>query len=84
MLIEDAEQVGFDAFTFQNLHAVLSQNLLREEAACGRLRRRPVEISGTVFQPLAMPQVLEDCFRLLLQKADAIPDPFEQAFFLMV
>lgn len=84
MLIEDAEQVGFDAFTFQNLHAVLSQNLLREESACGRLRRRPVEISGTVFQPLVMPQVLEDCFRLLLQKADAIPDPFEQAFFLMV
>ena len=84
MLIEDVEQVGFDAFTFQNLHAVLSQNLLRDEAACGRLRRRPVEISGTVFQPLAMPQVLEDCFRLLLQKADAISDPFEQAFFLMV
>ncbi len=63
---------------------MLSQNLLREESACGRLRRRPVEISGTVFQPLAMPQVLEDCFRLLLQKADAIADPFEQAFFLMV
>lgn len=84
MLIEDVEQVGFDAFTFQNLHAVLSQNLLRDEAACGRLRRRPVEISGTVFHPLAMPQVLEDCFRLLLQKADAISDPFEQAFFLMV
>jgi len=84
MLIEDIEQVGFDAYTFQNLHAVLSQNLMREEAACGRLRRRPVEISGTVFHPLAMPQILEDCFRLLLQKAQAIPDPFEQAFFLMV
>lgn len=49
MLIEDAEQVGFDAFTFQNLHAVLSQNLLRKEAACGRLRRRPVEISAPCF-----------------------------------
>lgn len=84
MLIEDAEQVGFDAFTFQNLHAVLSQNLMREEEACGRIRRRPVEISGTVFHPLAMPQLLEDCFRLLLQKANAITDPFEQAFFLMV
>lgn len=84
MLIEDAEQVGFDAFTFQNLHAVLSQNLMREEEACGRIRRRPVEISGTVFLPLAMPQLLEDCFRLLLQKANTIIDPFEQAFFLMV
>lgn len=84
MLIEDADQVGFDMFTFQNLHAVLSQNLMPDEDACGRLRRRPVEISGTVFYPLAMPQVLEDCFRLLLEKANAIPDPFEQAFFLMV
>lgn len=84
MLIEDVDEVGFDAFTFQNLHAILSQNLMREDAASGRLRRRPVEISGTVFHPLAMPQVIEDCFRLLLAKADAIPDPFEQAFFLMV
>ena len=31
-----------------------------------------------------MPQVLEDCFRLLLKKAAGIPDPFEQAFFVMV
>lgn len=84
MLVEGANEVGFDAFTFQNLHAVLSQNLMREEAASGRLRRRPVEISGTVFHPLAMPQRVEECFRLLLAKADAIPDPFEQACFLMV
>lgn len=49
MLIEDAEPVDFDAFTFQNLHAVLSQNLLREKAACGSLRRRSVEIWGQYF-----------------------------------
>jgi hypothetical protein len=84
MLVDSAEEIGFDSFTFQNLHAVLSQNLLRDDTASGRLRRRPVEISGTVFYPLAMPQVIEDCFRLLLDKAAKIPDPFEQAFFLMV
>jgi len=84
MLIEEADQVGFTPFTFQNLHAILSENLLHDEDACGRLRRRPVDISGSVFYPLAMPQVLEDNFRLLLQKASAIPDPFEQAFFVMV
>ncbi len=84
MLVADADQVDFDLFTFQNLHAVLSQNLMRDEEACGRLRRRPVDISGTVFYPLAMPQQLEDFFRLLLDKAKAIPDPFEQAFFLLV
>ena len=84
MLIEDADEVGFDAFTFKNLHAVLSQDLMRDPQASGRLRRRPVDISGTVFHPLALPQVVEDCFMQLLDKAAAIPDPFEQAFFLMV
>ena len=84
MLIEDADEVGFDAFTFKNLHAVLSQELMRDPLAPGRLRQRPVEIAGTVFHPLAIPQVIEDCFTLLLTKAAAIPDPFEQAFFLMV
>lgn len=84
MLIEDADEVGFDAFTFKNLHAVLSQDLMRDPQANGRLRRRPVDISGTVFHPLALPQAIEDCFALLLNKTAAIPDPFEQAFFLMV
>lgn len=84
MLIENADEIGFDPFTFKNLHSVLSQDLMRNPNACGRLRRRPVDISGTVFHPLAMPQVVEDCFALLLGKTAAIPDPFEQAFFVMV
>ncbi len=84
MLIQEAEQVGFNPFTFYNLHAILSDNLLHDENACGRLRRRPVDITGSVYHPTAIPQVLEDCFRLLLQKAAAIPDPFEQSFFVMV
>ena len=84
MLIENADEVGFDAFTFKNLHAVLSQDLMRDPQASGRLRRRSVEISGTVFHPAALPQVIEDGFEQLLNKAAAIPDPFEQAFFLMV
>jgi hypothetical protein len=84
MLVTEADQIGFNPFTFFNLHAILSENLLPDENACGRLRRRPVEISGSVFLPLAMPQVLEECFRLVLQKAAVIPDPFEQAFFVMV
>lgn len=84
MLVESADDIGFDSFTFQNLHAVLSQELLADPDSCGRLRRRPVDISGTVFHPLAFPQVIQECFTLLLAKAAAVPDPFEQAFFLMV
>jgi hypothetical protein len=36
MLIEDADEVGFDAFTFKNLHAVLSQDLMRDPQSSGR------------------------------------------------
>ncbi len=84
MLVEEADQVGFNMFTFLNLHAILSENLLPDEDASGRLRRRPVDIFGSIFHPLVMPQSLEECFRLLLQKAAAIQDPFEQSFFVMV
>jgi Fic family protein len=84
LLIEDAQDIGFNVFTVLNLHAILSDNLLPDPASSGRLRQRQVQISGTVFHPLAVPQQIEDLFRLLLAKAEAIADPFEQAFFIMV
>lgn len=84
MLVDHAEEIGFDTFTFFNLHALLSENLLAEPDASGRLRTTIVEIGGTVFHPLAVPQQIEEYFRLILDKTNAIRDPFEQAFFLMV
>lgn len=83
-LVEEAEGIGFDMFTFMNLHALLSENLLADPGASGRLRTRIVEIGGTVYRPLAVPQQIEELFRTTLDKAGAIRDPFEQAFFLMV
>ena len=41
-------------------------------------------IAGTVFHPLEVPQVIEECFQRVLDTAAAIADPFEQAFFAMV
>ncbi len=84
MLIEEADQVGFNRFTLLNLHAILSENLMLDEDSSGRLRRRPVEIGASTFLPLAIPQIIEEYFDILLKKAFAIPDPFEQAFFVMV
>jgi hypothetical protein len=84
MLVDEAGQVGFNLYTFQNLHAALSENLLRDPGDEGRLRTRIVEISGTTYHPPAIPQRVEDWFRLMLVKAHDIPDPFEQAFFTMV
>lgn len=84
MLVGEADQVGTNWFTFMNLHAILSDNLMADPGASGRLRQRDVGIGGTVFIPLGTPQLIEQCFRLFLEKADAIEDPFEQAFFVLV
>src|SRR3546814_3947898 len=84
MLVEQAGEIGFNRYTVQNLHALLADNLLPAAAAGGRLRRVDVAIAGSVYQPLAVPQQIEEHFDTLLAKAQAIEDTFEQAFFAMV
>ncbi len=84
MLADQAEEIGFNRYTICNLHSLLSDNLLSNPAACGRLRDRSVGISGSVFHPLEVPQQIEEKFLLIMNKAEAIEDPFEAAFFVMV
>lgn len=84
LLLDEADSVGFDPHTFLSLHGLLSENLMPDPDASGRLRSRPVQIGASVFVPLAVPQLIEECFHDLLDKASAIEDPFEQAFFILV
>lgn len=84
LLVESAEETGFNRYTLCNLHALLSENLLPDPAACGRLREQSVGIGGSVFHPLQGRAVITECFDEVLMKANAISDPFEQAFFAMV
>lgn len=84
LLVDQAEEVAFNPYTIQNLHALLADNLLEDPQAVGRLRAIPVGIEGTVYEPLAVPQLVEECFRQILGTASMIDDPFEQAFFVMV
>ena len=84
LIAESPDEIGYDSYTFLNLHALLSENLLADPGASGRLRRRPVDIGGSVYTPLAIPQRIEDNFQTILQKAAEIDDPFETSFFLMV
>ena len=83
-LVDAADDVGFNRYTILNLHALLANNLLPDPDAAGRLRRMQVEIGGSVFYPLGVPQLIEECFDRILAIASAIADPFEQAFFVMV
>ncbi len=84
MLADEAAEIDFNRYTICNLHALLSDNLLPDPGASGRVRSRPVGISGTVFHPLEVPQQIEERFEQILEKASAVRNPFEQAFFTMV
>jgi hypothetical protein len=83
-LVESSNEVGFNRYTILNLHALLSNNLLPNPTASGRLRVFGVGITNSVFSPLGIPQVIEECFYLILEKARQIENPFEQAFFILV
>ncbi len=84
LLVDDASDIGFNPYTFLNLHGVLSENLMHDPSASGRLRRREVEIAQSVYQPTNVPQVIDDVFRTVLVKAEMIAEPFEQALFILV
>ncbi len=82
-LVGAADEIGFNRYTILNLHGILAQNLLPDEAAAGRLRHIAVGIEKSTFHPLEVPQLIEECFNQLLTTTAAIQDPFEQALFVM-
>ena len=84
ILVDAAEEIGFNRHTILNLHAALADNLLADPEALGRLRHFGVGIQGSVYHPLEVPQLIEECFEEILAKASRIEDPFERAFFALV
>ncbi len=83
-LVEAQDEIGLNRYTVMNLHDLLSNGLLRDASMEGRLRSRAVGIGGSKYTPLAVPQQIEQHFVEMLEKADGIGDPLEQAFFVMV
>lgn len=83
-LVSAADDIGFNRYTILNLHAILTNNLLADQAAAGRLRHIGGGIEKSVFHPLEGPQLISECFDQILATAAAIEDPLEQAFFVMV
>jgi fido (protein-threonine AMPylation protein) len=83
MMVMNHSQCGFNRYTFQGMHGALTAELLKDEDA-GALRTRPVGITGSRFHPTNNPALIEECFDLVLAKADAIRDPLECSLFLLV
>lgn len=83
-MVENIADYGLSKIFILSIHALLSNGLLSNPMSCGYLRKIPVGIGRSSYLPLSIPQLIEDYFLLILDKAKKIRDPFEQAFFLMV
>ena len=83
-LVNAPDEIGFNRYTITNLHAILANNLLADPNAAGRLRHIAVGIERSTYQPLAVPQQIEEYFDQILATAEALEDPYEQALFVMV
>lgn len=83
-MVDQGDELAFDRQTVLNLHALLSDNLLPDPAAGGRLRRIAVGIYNSVFYPVELPPLIEECFQQVINTGAAIQNSFEQAFFAMV
>lgn len=83
-IIESTTEKKITAHEVCSIHALLSENLLGDPSATGRIRQIAVGIGGTNYMPLENPHVLNECFQLFIEKLNLIQDPFEQSFFALV
>jgi fido (protein-threonine AMPylation protein) len=81
--VEVAQDEKIRPATILALHALLSENLLKDASEEGRLRERPVEIGGSSYTPTAIPQTIAEAFQRIVDTLNEIRDPFEQALFSM-
>ncbi len=83
-LVNNATDITFSLHIICSLHALLSDNLLGNPMACGRVRQIAIGIHKTTYIPAEIPQIIEERLSDILSKVNMIKDPFEQAFFAMV
>ena len=81
-IVDNLELISISKTSLTNIHALLSDGLLANPVMAGRLRRMPVGITSSSYRPPE--DHIEEEFEVLMNKAAAITDPFEQSFFLLV
>ena len=67
-----------------DLQAQLMRDLLKDARDIGSIRRRVVNIDGSVYSPNNIPTFLENMLKDVIDKARQILNPVEAAFFLWV
>lgn len=83
-IVESSMDARITSHDICSLHALLSENLLGDSSASGRIRKIAVEIGGSTYIPIDNPHTLNDCFSQFIKKLNKINDPFEKSFFSLI
>ncbi len=83
-VVDNLDAITISRTDICNVHALLADGLLIDPAMVGRLRRMPAGITYSSYKPLEDQFEIEEEFNIMVGKASAITDPFEQSFFLLV
>ena len=77
------DKLDISTMTVRELHALLSDRLLKRQDLCGTLRDHSVEISSSTYTPPKSLFEIQPIFETICRKAAEIRDPYEQSFFLL-
>lgn len=83
-VVKNLDEIAICRGDVFNIHALLADGLLADPAMAGCLRRLPVAITHSSYRPIDDRFEIDEEFEILIEKAAAIADPFEQSFFLLV
>jgi Fic family protein len=83
-MVDAVPTEGITVPVIQDLQAKLMQDLLKDSRDIGSIRRRVVNIDGSVYSPSNIPALLEAMLKAVIDKVGHIRNPVEAAFFLWV
>lgn len=83
-LKEHGQSLSFIKRDLLDIHSLLIKGLLGDPLAVGVLRSVIVKFDDCKYLPPDNPHLLKDIFEEFCEKASAIENPYEQAFFAMV
>lgn len=83
-MVDAVPTEGITVPVIVDLQAKLMRDLLRDSRDIGSIRRRVVNIDGSVYTPSSIPSLLEETLNAIVDKVRNIRNPVESAFFLWV
>jgi len=82
-LVDGINRIEISEQNVRTMHYLLAEGLVPTGAA-GIIRSDGVRITSSTYIPMEGKPRLEQQFQLIINKAAAINDPFEQSFFLLI